>query len=282
MLHRTFEPPTLVLAAVLPRKVLGVKQLNSTACERDKRRDTLKTKKNEKNRKRESRARQKLNDKHISKIKQQRQAYVKLTDICKELPLTKVVEEPVTQESFMAGLGLHSQAAQQVPPPRRSGRRNHLVKFKNCLSGRVPFSSDYGRHIINRYRHLVPDMALNRKLERIEWNLRKTEVPTNHIIPDFEVTYEYKRDEYVRSYRFPRTRHGQQPLSVRGQFVHYVCKPVCVKLARMDLEKERERIRSRSVVHQRLLVMIKPMGMVKNNGAPRRSARLEEAIIVIN
>lgn len=282
MLRGTFQPqqpPALLIAAVLPRKVLGVKQLNSTTCEGEKRRDMPKAKKN---RKRESRARQKLKDKHRSKTKQQRQAYVKLTDICKELPLTKVVEEPVTQELFMANLGLTSHDVQQIPTPPRSEHGNHLVKFKNCLSGRVPFSSDYGRHIINRDHHLVPNMAINRKLERIEWYLRKNEMPTNHITPDFEVTYEYKRHEYVRSYQFPRTRYGQQSSSVRDQFVQYVCKPVCVKLARMDLEKERERIRSRSVVHQRLLVMIKPMGMVTSNESLRRSARLEESIIVID
>lgn len=297
MLRSTFEPqhsPTLLLSAAVPqRKVLGVKQINSSTCEREKRRDTLNAKEKEKNRERERRPLKKRKDKRRSKTKPQRQAYVKLTDIRKELPLTKVVEEPVTQESFMASLGLHSQAAQKVPSPPRSEPSNHSIKVKNYLSGRFPFSSDYGRHIINHNRHLVPDIALTRKLERIEWNLRETERLTHNLTPDFEVTYESKRHEYVRPYRFPQTRYAQQSGSVRDQFVRYVCKPVCVLLERMDLEKERERIRSRSVVngrplqpkrvvHQKLLVMIRPMEMVKSNGTLRRSARLEEAIIVVD
>lgn len=206
-------------------------------------------------------------------------AYVKLNDVFRELPQVKIKEEPVTQEAFMGELGLAQTASPEELTTNTSPKTaiHPTIKFNNGLNGRIPFSSDYGRHIVKRDRHFVPDCVTHRRLERLEWNLRECETPPppRNAIGDYEVTYEPKKREYVRNYRFPKRQFWQKAWGVKEQFARYLCRPVTVEVERMDLEKARDEIkRGGVVVHQQLTVVIKPICRVRSNGVlKRRSLR---------
>lgn len=155
--------------------------------------------------------------------------YVRLYDVLKEIPQEQEVVKPVTQNEYMGFLGLDTKepADQKLCPEVKTSHAVKLVSHPH-----IPFSSDYGRRLLARERHCLPQEVALRKIERTEWYLKGTAVVSKNHQP--EIIYD-KRSKYLHRYHFPKRQFSQQHQPLEQAFIKYVCKPLCVELEMVDL-----------------------------------------------
>lgn len=156
--------------------------------------------------------------------------FVKLFDVLKEIPQEKQEDKIVEKNDFMSMFELDT--------PDNTNRKSaaevkttHPIKLTKTVA--IPFSSIYGRKLLLRERHCLPEDVALKKIERTDWYLNR-DAPrcTNHDSP--VVTYD-KRSQYTRTYRYPKRQFYQKHKSLKQHFLEYVCKPVCVRLERIDV-----------------------------------------------
>ncbi|KAF2884280.1 hypothetical protein ILUMI_21901 [Ignelater luminosus] len=174
-------------------------------------------------------------------------SYVKLYDFFKEVPQTKQDEKEVSKNEYMGFLNLDSK--EPCDPNQLSlVKTSHPTKLSNFPQ--IPFSSDYGRLLLARERHCLPQEVALRKIDRMEWYLKGT-APVlrnnnnnnnyyynnnNNIFinnPDF-IIYD-RKVRNLHLYKFPKRQFHQKHQTLYQSLIKYVCKPVCVHLEKLDI-----------------------------------------------
>ncbi|KAB0796624.1 hypothetical protein PPYR_10685 [Photinus pyralis] len=166
-----------------------------------------------------------LQYKCVSKI-----PFVKLFDVLKEIPQEKQEEKTVDKNDFMSMFELdtldntNTKTIEEV-------KTTHPIKLTKTVA--IPFSSIYGRKLLLRERHCLPEDVALKKIERTDWYLNR-DAPrcTNH---DYPVVSYDKRSRYTRTYTYPKRQFYQKHKSLKQHFLEYVCKPVCVRLERINV-----------------------------------------------
>lgn len=141
-----------------------------------------------------------------------------------------------SQEEFMSKLGLQS-CGPSSESTSDTFARPKPVTTRLSQMPTVPFSSDYGRVLIGREK-LNLDQTHQRRIERVEWYL-KDQAPPREPTPTFPVTYEPKSPQNHHNYKFPKRQYYQDSNFVNNlEFLKTLCKPVCVVLERLPVEKQ--------------------------------------------
>lgn len=151
-------------------------------------------------------------------------AFVRLHDILKT-----AVKPQVSKEEFFQGLGLDVNNSVIKPSVNKPLKYN---SSRLAQLTQVPFSSDYGRALIDPEKQLLPETH-QRKLERVEWFLKDRGSPELNGL-EFPVTYAPKNC-YEHRYKFPKRQSYQDSDFVNKiDFLLSLCKPMCVQLTRID------------------------------------------------
>lgn len=166
-----------------------------------------------------------LQYKCVSKI-----PFVKLFDVLKEIPQEKEEEKIVEKNDFMNLFELEKRDNVNTKLITEI-KTTHPIKLTKTVG--IPFSSIYGRKLLLRERHRLPEDVALKKIERTDWYLNGNAPKLNN---DYNPIVSYDRKlQYTRNYKYPKRQHYQKHKSLRQQFLEYVCKPVCVRLEIMDV-----------------------------------------------
>lgn len=175
------------------------------------------------------------------------QSYVKLYDFFKEVPQTKQDEKEVSKNDYMGFLNLDSKQASDQKQ-LSAIKTSHPTKLSSYPQ--IPFSSDYGRLLLARERHCLPQEVALRKIDRMAWYLKGT-APVlrtnssssnnncnniNNIFINNPEIYIYDRKiRNLHLYKFPKRQFHQKHQTLYQALIKYVCKPVCVHLHKLDI-----------------------------------------------
>lgn len=157
--------------------------------------------------------------------------FVKLFDVLKEIPQEKEEEKIVEKNDFMNLFELEKRDNVNTKLIAEV-KTTHPIKLTKTVG--IPFSSIYGRKLLLRERHCLPEDVALKKIERTDWYLNGNAPKLNN---DYNPTVSYdKKLEYSRNYKYPKRQYYQKHKSLRRQFLEYVCKPVCVRLEIIDVD----------------------------------------------
>lgn len=180
-----------------------------------------------------------LRNKVLSAINTNPVLFVRLYDILK----TPVVVPPaVSKNDFLRGFALQSKS-DNVRSEREAIVPNSL---RLAHVPHVPFSSDYGRVIISREKQPIPKEVHLRKIERLEWYTNDSHYPAStSSVASYPVTYDSGKEGSFHTYKFPRRQFYQGDSTLRTvSFLKSLCKPVSVRLTRIDCRKTQIKTKS--------------------------------------
>lgn len=180
--------------------------------------------------------------------------FVRLYDILK--PPRTTPPPIVTQDDFLRGFGLLNKTDSACVERKRITPSS----LKLLHMPQVPFSSDYGRIVINRDRQPVPMEVHLRKIERLEWYLNDANsspaTSNNTLTLTYPVTHDRVKESSFHTYKFPRKQFYQGDSTLRTvSFLLSFCKPLSVVLTRIDpnlIKRKTKTVRDVKVIIRRL------------------------------
>lgn len=121
---------------------------------------------------------------------------------------------------------------------------NKAALSRILRNNNIPISSDLGRYGLQA-SNIIKGQT-QRKTQRFEWYLKEIpEVKSKH---QYSVTYTQSNSvELSHNYVFPKRQQHQTRLSLRVYSQLRKCKPVCVRVERMDLNKITDKYKKNSL-----------------------------------
>lgn len=178
----------------------------------------------------------------LRKVRKKSQLRVKKRKKFLKLPhvrLHELFETPkdvhYSKDDFMNyfNLGKYNVNNNSVPPQRKKAVLSRILRNNN-----IPISSDLGRYGLQSKSVVSCSMA--RKTQRLDWFLK--EIPEVKSNQEYSVTYPTDQgSELNHHYVFPKRQQYQAHLNLRSYSRLKKCKPLCVRLERVDLNKLKDK-----------------------------------------